>query len=347
MSDKTEKPTSKKLREARKKGQVAYSKDFTQTILILVIFGYFIGSGTTIVQDLMALVALPGKVVDLPFDIAFDAVAGETLRIAMAILAPILIMVVAVGVFADMLQVGVNFAFEAVKPSGKKLNVAANAKNLFSKKNLIEFLKNIAKVTFLSVLIFLVVRGSLDTLIKVPPGGVGAIVQALGGMVVQVMGYTAVAYVIVAAFDFAFQRFQHTKQLMMSKDEVKREYKEQEGDPHIKGKRKQLHQELMTSNMIEQTRKASVVITNPTHVAVALFYDKEETPLPVVMAKAEGAIARRIMEVAEEEGIPIMRNVPLARALFEQAEMNQYVPSDLLEPVAEVLRWVQELERRP
>lgn len=119
--------------------------------------------------------------VDLPFDIAFDAVAGEMLRIAMAILAPILIMVVAVGVFADMLQVGVNFAFEAVKPSGKKLNVAANAKNLFSKKNLIEFLKNIAKVTFLSVLIFLVVRGSLDTLIKVPPGGVGAIVQALAG----------------------------------------------------------------------------------------------------------------------------------------------------------------------
>lgn len=347
MSDKTEKPTAKKLREARRKGQVAYSKDFTQTILLLVVFGYFIGAGTSIMQELMALVRLPGQVVDLPFTIALDALMTETARVAIAVLAPILLIVVTVGIFADMLQVGINFAFEAIKPSGKKLNVAANAKNLFSKKNLIEFLKNIVKVVFLSVLIFLVVQSSLDTLIKVPPGGISSIIKALGALVVDVMAYTAVAYIIVAAFDFLFQRSQHTKQLMMSKDEVKREYKEMEGDPHIKGKRKQLHQELMAASMIQQTRKASVVITNPTHIAIAVFYDKDETPLPVIMAKAEGALAHRIMEVAAEEGIPIMRNVPLARALFDQGELNQYVPSELLEPVAEVLRWVQEINRRP
>lgn len=341
-----EKPTPKKLREARKKGQVAYSKDVTQTILLLAIFGYFIGNGASITADLAVLVQVPGQVVDLPFHIALEVAVAEIGRIAIRILVPILLIALAMGIFADMIQVGVNFAFEAVKPSGKKLNVAANAKNLFSKKNLVEFIKNIVKVTFLSVLIFLVVRGSLDTLMLVPPGGVPAIIAALGGLVSKIMAYTAVAYIIVAGFDLAFQRFHHTKELMMSKDEVKREYKEMGGDPHIKGKRKQLHQELMTTNMVEQTRKASVVITNPSHIAVALYYNRDETPLPVVMAKAEGAVARRIMQVAEEEGIPIMRNVDLARALYAEAELNQYVPSDLLEPVAEVLRWVQQLDER-
>lgn len=345
MSEKTEQPTRKKLRETRKKGQVAYSKDFTQAILLLVIFGWFIGNGVDMMNDMAALITLPGQVVDLPFEIALNLVAAETARLAIGLLAPILIIALAAGVFADMLQVGVNFAFEAVKPSGKKLNVAANAKNIFSKKSLVEFLKNVTKVIFLSVLIFLVVRGALDTLMKVPPGGTAAVAGALGALVVEVMAYTAVAYVIVAGFDLAFQRHSHTKQLMMSKDEVKREYKEMEGDPHIKGKRKQLHQELMASGMVERTRKASVVVTNPTHVAVALYYDGEETPLPVVMAKAEGALARRIIEVAAEEGIPVMRNVPLARALHERAELDQYVPSDLLEPVAEVLRWVREVSQ--
>jgi type III secretion protein U len=344
MSEKTEQPTAKKLRDARQKGQVAYSKDFTQTILLLVIFGYFIGNGSSIMEDLGVLIQVPGRVYDLEFSYALDVVMTQVWEIAAAIMVPILVIVVAVGVFSDILQVGVNFAFEAIKPSGKKLSVASNAKNMVSKKNLVEFLKNIIKVTFLSVLVFLVVRGALNELMRVPPGGIPAVTAALGALVTEVMAYTAVAYIIVGAFDFAFQRFNHTKQLMMSKDEVKREHKDSEGNPEIKGKRKQLHQELMQSGMAENTRKSSVVVTNPTHVAVALYYKQGETPLPRVMAKAEDALAKRIMRIAEEEGIPIMRNVPLARALNERAEVEQYVPSDLLEPVAEVLRWVQGLE---
>ncbi|WP_142848228.1 type III secretion system export apparatus subunit SctU [Telmatospirillum sp. J64-1] len=345
MSEKTEQPTAKKLREAREKGEVAYSKDFTQTILILVIFGYFLGNGANIVEDMGKLIALPGAAHDLPFEMALDIVGREVLSLSLRILAPLLVIVIAVGIFADMMQVGVTLAFKALMPSAKKLNVLANAKNMVSKKNLVEFAKSIVKVVFLSVLIYLVVRSSLDGLMRVPPSGLPGVMGVLGKLVGQVMAYTAVAYIVVAAFDFAFQRFNHTKQLMMSKDEVKREYKEMEGDPHIKGKRKQLHQEMMTTNMVEKTRKASVVVTNPTHIAVALYYDKDETPLPVVLAKAENLIAKRIVEIAKEEGIPIMRNVPLARALFEEAEIDQYVPSDLLEPVAEVLRWVQQLEQ--
>lgn len=125
---------------------------------------------------------------------------AEIGRIALSILAPILVIVIAVGLFADLMQVGVNFAFEAIKPSGKKLNVANNAKNLFSKKNLFEFTKNIIKVTFLSVLVFLVVRGSLNDLMRVPPNGIGGVTKAMGALVTQIMSYTAVAYIIVGRF---------------------------------------------------------------------------------------------------------------------------------------------------
>lgn len=171
MSEKTEQPTAKKLRDARKEGQVAYSKDFTQTILLLVIFGYFIGNGAGILEDMGVLIQVPGRVYDLEFSYALDVVMTEVWRIATSIMVPILVMVIVVGVFADILQVGVNFAFKAVMPSAKKLNVASNAKNMVSKKNLVEFLKNIVKVTFLSVLVFLVVRGALNELMRVPPAG--------------------------------------------------------------------------------------------------------------------------------------------------------------------------------
>ena len=131
----------------------------------------------------------------------------------------------------------------------------------------------------------------------------------------------------------------------MSKDEVKREYKEMEGDPHIKSKRKQLHHQLVMGGIEQQVKKATVVVTNPTHVAVALYYEPGKTPLPVIKAKGENLIAQRIKEIARREGIPIMENVPLARGLLAQGEVDQYIPSELIGAVAEVLRWVQSLER--
>ena len=152
-------------------------------------------------------------------------------------------------------------------------------------------------------------------------------------------------FCVIAAADWFFQKWQFNKQNMMSKDEVKREYKESEGDPLIKSKRKQLHQEMIAQNQVANTRKAKVLVTNPTHFAVALDYEKERTPLPVILARGQGALAQRMIRAAEEEGIPIMRNVPLARGLYEQGTENSYIPQDLIGPVAEVLRWVQSLQR--
>jgi type III secretion protein U len=132
----------------------------------------------------------------------------------------------------------------------------------------------------------------------------------------------------------------------MSKDEVKQEYKTMEGDPHIKGQRKQLHQEMMQNDAVSSARNATVLVTNPTHLAIALRYEEEKTPLPMILAKGEGALAEKMIEAAREAGVPVMQNIPLAHALFEQGRADQYIPSDLIEPVAAVLRVVRELVER-
>lgn len=163
--------------------------------------------------------------------------------------------------------------------------------------------------------------------------------NAVGDLVLTAAG----AFCVIAALDYLYQRYQYNKNHMMSKDEIKQEFKESEGDPHIKSKRKQLHKEMLSHNALDNVRKAKVLVTNPTHYAVALDYEKDRTPLPLVLAKGEGLLAQRMMDVARQEGIPIMRNVPLARALYRDGTENAYIPKDLIGPVAEVLRWVQNL----
>lgn len=346
MSEKTEPPTAKKLREARRKGQVAHSKDFTQTLLILAIFGDLIAHGGAIADGLAELVLLPAGLPDLPFEQAAGILAAAAWRKAMQLVLPILGLVIGVSLLAEMMQVGVLLAFEALEPSAKKLDIAANLKNMVSAKNWIEFAKSLLKVSVLGAVIALLLRQQLGMLLTLPRGGIGAVGLALASLLQALFVQVAAVYVVIAGFDFLYQRWHHRKQLMMSKDEVMREYKEMEGDPHIKHKRRHLHQELLASGAEACARKASVLVTNPTHLAIALRYeDAASTPLPVVLAKGEGALAARMVKAAREAGVPVLQNIPLAWALMTQAEVDRYIPSDLAGPVAEVLRAVQELNR--
>lgn len=343
MSEKTEQPTQKRLRDARKKGQVAYSKDFTQTLLIITIFGYLLIDGGRITSKIAELIMLPGLYVGQPFINSLKTLLGQYLIDMVWLLLPFVLIVLLVGIFADALQVGIFFAFEAIKPSGKKLNVIQNAKNIFSAKNFVEFLKSSIKVVLLSFLIYFIIKDHLDMLLKVPLGGVPMVGMATASMIKIMIINIGIAYIVIAVFDLLWQRFRFHKDNKMTKDEVKREYKEQEGDPHIKGKRKQLHKEMAMSDAGAQTKKASAVISNPTHYAVAIYYNEEETPLPIVLTKGEGETALYIIRVAHEVGIPVFQNIPLARALSAKAEINQYIPLEFMEPVAEVLRLVKKL----
>lgn len=341
--EKTEQPSHKKLRDARQKGDVAHSKDFTQTLLILALFGYMLGNAKGIIESLGRLMLMPAGLTDMPFEIALKAVMDVAMDEVISLLLPFILIVIGIGMFGEFLQVGIVLAFEKLKPSAKKLNVMTNLKNMFSKKNLVECLKSIVKISFLSVLVTLVVRDALPQLMSVPHSGLAGLQMGVGSMLRTLLVHVAVAYVIISLADFVWQRMQHRKQLMMSKEEVKQEFKEMEGDPHIKHKRKHLHQEMVMHGAVNSARKASVVVTNPTHLAVALYYKPEETPLPVVLAKGEGALAEEMMKAAREAGVPVMQNIPLARALMAEAQIDQYIPSELIEPVAEVLRLVRKL----
>lgn len=342
--EKTEQPSSKKLRDARQKGQVAHSKDFTQVILMLALFGYLLMAGPTLMRSMGEMILLPAQLHGMPFRNALALALEQMFHEGAMLLMPFLLIVICIGIFGETLQVGILFAFESLKPSAKKLNVVDNLKNMFSSKNLVEFVKSCLKVVFLSALVFFVVRDALDPLTKLPSGGVVAIGLAVAEMMRVMVINVVLCFGAIALADLAWQRYHHRKELMMSKEEQKQEYKEMEGDPHIKGKRRHMAQEIaMGGGMPAKTRKASVVVTNPTHIAVALYYREDETPLPTVLAKAEDAIALQMKAVALEEGIPVLENVPLARALYSSTPVDHAIPTELIEPVAEVLRLVRQM----
>ena len=340
--EKTENPTPKKLRDARMKGQVAKSQDVVSAAMTISLFIVISMMWPMAVDEIKSMILLPTHFYTMPFE---DAMGQLTFAIFMKIAklsVPVLLVVIFVALASNLAQVGFLLVMEPVKPDLKKLNPMDKIKQIFSMKNLFELLKSSLKILIIGGLVASIVTSSLNPLTRLPHGGNEAILNALHPMMSVLATNVTLAYIGIAGVDYVFQKFQHTKQLKMSKDEIKREYKESEGDPQIKGKRKQLHQEMIMSDTTERTKKATVVVTNPTHLAVAIYYKEEENVLPKVIAKGEDHVARRMVEVAREEGIPVMQHIPLARSLHEHVDIDRYIPSDLIEPMAEVLRWVKE-----
>lgn len=342
-SEKTEQPTDHKLRKAREDGQVAKSKDMTQALLMAALFAYLLLAGDDLIKRLVDMLAAPAQLYGMSFRGALAILVGQAVDVLLRLMLPFLLIVIVVAVIGEMMQIGLLLAFKMLIPKGDRLNPVTNIKQLFSMRSLVEFLKSNVKVIVLSWITVLVLMDSLDSLLKIPAAGMGAVGLALTDTMTTMVKYTFLAYAVIALFDFAWQRHRHIKDLMMSMDEIKQEYKQMEGDPHMKGHRRQLAQEIAMGEMVERTRDASAVVTNPTHVAVALYYKEGETPLPIVVSKGADFVAQQIKRVAREAGIPIMENVPLARALLATAEIDQYIPAELIEPVAEVIRALKRL----
>ena len=345
MSDeKTEEPTGKKLRDARQKGQTAQSKDVTSTASLAATFVYFFVSWSSVQQQLVDLIGAPAMFYSQPFGSAVSGMLGLCGQVLVSVCLPVILIPVAVGTAANFLQVGPLLAFEQVKPDPKKLNPIDKFKQMFSLKNLLELVKSLVKVIVLVWVIWHVLSQSMEAFVRAPLLGVSGVMAVFKAVMVSMAQWVVAGYMILAAVDWWLQKRQFRKQLMMSKEEVKREYKESEGDPHVKGQRKQLHKEMVMGDAPEKAKKATVLVTNPTHKAIALFYEPGETKLPVILAKGEGFVAERMIEAAEEAGVPIMRNIPLARALFAEGKTDDYIPAEFIEPVAEVLRWVAQLK---
>ena len=343
-SEKTEQPTEHKIRKAREDGQVAKSKDFTQTLLMGALLGYMLADSEGIIKNLVEMMVLPSQLYGMEFRDALRILIDQSLIIFVKILMPFILLVIVVGIFSEMIQTGPLLAFKALMPKGDKLNPVSNLQQIFSMKNIVECIKSIIKVCFLSAIIYFVLRDSFQPLILIPASGLAAAGVAVADMLKTLVIYSFIGFGAMSLLDLIWQRYQHIKNLMMSMDEIKQEYKQLEGDPHVKSHRKGLAKEIAMGEMVLKTRKSSVVVTNPTHLAIALYYEPSVTPLPVVLAKGQDGLAFQMVDMAKQYGIPVMQNINLARALMSFAKIDQYIPSDLIEPVAEILVALRRLE---
>ncbi len=345
MSDKTEQPTPKRIRESREKGDICKSQDIPIALSVAGLTVYIILMGPHIFKQMVLMTEIPMHFMHKPFEEVVQICTQSVLDIMLGIIYPIVFFVMGVTTVSNIAQVGFLISLKSAMPKMENLSPSKWFKKTFSMKNLVEFLKNLIKVGVLGYAVWYVMEKNFRLLFTLHSGTVFDFWAILGSIIQELLIIASASFAVIAALDFLYQKWKYNKDHMMSKDEVKKEYKEMEGDPQIKGKRKQLHQELLTQNTMDTVKKSKVLVTNPTHFAIALDYEKDKTPLPIILAKGEGHIAQRMIEAAKEAGVPIMRNVPLARELFETGTENSYIPRNLIQPVAEVLRWVQTLSR--
>lgn len=346
--DKTEEPTPKKLDDARKRGQVWKSRDLTSALVFFVGYAAMTASIQAIYERFHAL--FNGSVEKIghlgtPAHDTSDALFQGLVALLVLCL-PVVAGAAIVGGLADFLQVGPLFTGDPVMPKLEKLNPVEGLKNIFSKKTVVEALKNVAKVSLAGYLAWTVLRNHIPVVIASVHSTPAGLAAVLGELVYRLVVKVGLLLVLTALFDVWWQHRTYMKDMMMTREEVKREYKESEGDPHHKAKRKELHQEILEHSAIESVQTADVVITNPTHVAVAIAYDKEKDKAPRVLAKGVDERAAQIRELARKHDVPMVRNVPLARAL-NKLELGTEIPEDLYDAVAEVLNFVYRLGQPP
>lgn len=346
MGEKSEKATPKKLRDARKKGQVAKSQDLPAAFTFIASIALLIGLSGYLYHymgDFLIAVfkAIPnGDLLTNILILFYDAI----IVIFLASI-PFLGVISFIGVVVTFLAVGPVFAPEVFKFDIKKFNPVENLKQKFKLKTLVELIKSLFKIAVASYLIYDVIYKSLPVLaltVSMPLSGALVIFNAF---LLEVCVKVGLFFVVVAVLDFIYQKKNFANEMKMEKFEVKQEYKNTEGDPLIKSKRRQVAQEIAyQEGPAGGLRKARAVVTNPTHLAVAIGYNKEIDAAPYIVAMGEGVLAERIIKLAEEYNVPIMRNIPLAHQLFDNGEIYEYVPEDTYEAIAEILRWVASLQ---
>ena len=259
-----------------------------------------------------------------------------------AIIFPFTIAIAVVAILVGFLQTGPIFSAEPMKPQAKRLNAIENLKNMFKMTTFIELLKNIAKISLIFLLAYLVISDSIREVVLTTTATLDQSSHIAMGIVTTFLIKVFIVFLVIAIIDFMVQRWQYKKQLRMTKDEVKREYKQDEGDPLIKSQRRQFHQELAMSDVRQAVGTSDVVITNPTELAIAIKYDDQDMAAPTITAKGQRIFAQTIREYAEEQRIPIIQNVPLAWTLIE-IDIGGEIPEELYAAVAEILATIYRL----
>ncbi|WP_182101567.1 flagellar biosynthesis protein FlhB [Niallia taxi] len=344
--EKTEKATPKKLQDSRKKGQVPKSTDVVSAILMISVFIGLLTTGKNVMdvlKDTFVTTYTEYMLGEFSISAIFDMFKHLLMEISLAVL-PILAIAMIAGVVGNFLQIGVLFTGKPLKPDFKKLDPIQGFKRIFSVRSLVELLKSIFKISFIGIVAYLFLMKNKDEIFLLSQVPIGESFSYITKLIFQLGVTVGGVLFVLAIFDFAYQRFDYMKQNRMSKQDIKDEHKKVEGDPLIKAKIKERQRAMSQRRMMADVPTADAVIVNPTHFAVAIKYDSEGLGVPIIVAKGVDRIALKIREIAEENDIVITENIPLARALYAQAEIGDTVPEDLFAAVAEVLAFVYRLK---
>lgn len=347
-SKKTEKPSAKKRQEARKKGQIPKSAEVSSVaVLMAALFVIYFTSGTIYRQ-------LTGIMTDSFIEAGqvalgnpdFHEVLISKGRQVLIVVAPIMLAVFAAALLSNFFQVGMVISSDSITPKLSRISPVKGFSRMFSLQSLMTLFKSLAKIIIIGSTAFFVVKGEMDTILglgQLNPDQIGHFALRIA---FKIFLLTCWVMVVLAMIDFAFQRWQNERDLRMSREEVKEETRQTEGDPHVRARIRAIQRDLARKRMMSAVPEADVVVTNPVHLAVALKYDFLQADAPQVTAKGQGLIAEKIKKIAQEHDVPIIENKPLARSLYRSVEVGEIIPAEFYQAVADVLAYVYQTKGR-
>ncbi|MBA3029230.1 MAG: flagellar biosynthesis protein FlhB [Desulfobacteraceae bacterium] len=347
FQEKSEKATPKRRKEAREKGQVAKSVEVTSTFVLLASLGVFFFSGSWMFLKIqLATIEIFGHLGEIHLENAeeskrFIVMVLENIFI---ILSPLFMAVVVFGFIGNLAQIGFEFSSKQMAPKFNKLNPISGLKRLVSIRSFVELIKSVLKIIIVGIVAFLTVKKEMINIPFLIGMDVYQILSFLGITSLKICFVTGLVLILLAALDFGFQKYQHEKDLKMTFQEVKEESKQTEGDPKIKQRIRAAQLEMVRRRMIHAVPEATVVITNPTHLAIAIKFEFGKMGAPQVVAKGAGVLAAQIRKLAKANDVPIVENKPLARLMFKTVEIGDFIPTELYQAVAEILAYIYRLK---
>ncbi|MPM41472.1 Flagellar biosynthetic protein FlhB [bioreactor metagenome] len=346
---KTEKATPKRRQDERKKGNVLMSNDIIAVISLIgsfyslkLLFPQMISNIEKFIFEFFGYAGTKTSISNsFLSDIAKDFVIAFCI-----IAAPVMLIAISLSVAATVAQTRPIFVLDSLKPKFNRINPLEGIKKLFSVRSVFDVIKGVLKISILIVILYNFISGSIPTIIRTIDMDITASSSVLLGLVMKLAFKICLAFAAIAVFDFFFQWWEHERQIKMSKQEVKEEYKQLEGDPKIKARIRDIQRKMAMSRMMQAVPKADVVIKNPTHFAVALKYDLDKDNAPILLAKGQDELALRIIKEAEANGIYVMENKPLARAIYATTDLNREIPPEFYGTVAEILVYIYKIKNK-
>nr|WP_295970427.1 flagellar biosynthesis protein FlhB [uncultured Bacillus sp.] len=340
--ERTEKATPKKRQDVRKKGQVAKSHDVNVAIGLCAVFLFLLFAGSYLKKIILSIFQHSFQeymLLDLTEE-SVQSILLEMMKETAMLAGPVMLVGLFAGVAANYFQVGMLFSPEAIQIKLEKIDPIKGFKRIFSLRSVVEFLKSILKLSIVGVITFLVLWNRMDEILILSQKTIGSALAVLADLTVQMGLYAGGALLFLSLLDYLYQKYDFEKNIRMSKQDLKDEFKNSEGDPLIKSKIKQKQREAAMRRMMQEVPKADVIITNPTHYAIALKYDEKKLDAPYVVAKGVDYVAQKIKYIAKENQVIMVENRPLARALYSQAEIGEAIPEEFFKAVAEILAYV-------